>query len=176
MNKRIKCVRKNLKLTQTEFGIKIGLKQRTIADIESGRTTLTERNFEAICRVFNVNPEWLRDNIGEMFMPQKKNQYLDLLIEEYGLGNEHKVLIESILELPPEVWSSVIDWIKNCASKICLQNSDFARENRRRELEAKINQARQELAEMDMEYINMTNDSLACEKNVFDAKSETVQD
>ena len=175
INNRIKFIRKKNFLTQTEFGIKIGLKQRTIADIESGRTTLTERNFEAICRVFNVNPEWLRDNVGDMFMPQKKSQYLDLLIEEYGLGNEHKVLIESILELPPEVWSSVIEWIKNCASKICLQNSDFVRENRIRELEAQINQARQELAEMNMEYVDKTNDSLTCEKNIFNAENETIQ-
>ncbi len=174
MNKRVKNIRKKLKLNQTEFGIKIGLKQRTIADIESGRNTLTERNFEAICRVFNVNPEWLRNNVGEMFMPQKKSQYLDLLIEEYGLGNEHKVLIESILELPPEVWSSVIDWIKNCASKICPQNLDFARENRRRELEAQIHRAQQELAEMNTE-IDNTNDSLTCEKNIFSTESEPVQ-
>ena len=108
MHERVKHVRKTLELNQTEFGIKIGLKQRTIADIESGRNTLTERNFEAICRVFNVKPEWLRNNIGEMFMPQRKSQYLDLLVAEYGLNDEHKKLIESILELPPEIWSYVI--------------------------------------------------------------------
>ena len=62
-----------------------------------------------------------------------------------------------------------------CTSKICLQNSDFARENRRRELEAQINQARQELAEMNMEYVDKTNDSLTCEKNIFNTESETVQ-
>ena len=109
MKERIRQLRKDiLKLNQTEFGIKIGLKQRTIADIESGRNTLTERNFEAICRVFNVKPEWLRNNIGEMFMPQRKSQYLDSLVAEYGLNDEHKKLIESILELPPEIWSYVI--------------------------------------------------------------------
>lgn len=69
------------------------------------------------------------------------------------MGYEHKVLIESILELPPEVWSHVIDWIKKCASKICLQFSDFAKENRRLELETQINQARKELAEMNMDYV-----------------------
>ena len=72
INNRIKFIRKKNFLTQTEFGIKIGLKQRTIADIESGRTTLTERNFEAICRVFNVNPEWLRDNVGEICLCLRK--------------------------------------------------------------------------------------------------------
>lgn len=154
MNKRIKSIRKELKLNQTEFGIKIGLKQRTIADIESGRSTLTERNFDAICRVFNVNPEWLRNDVGEMFMPQKKNRYLDLLIEEYGFGNEHKVLMESILALSPEVCSQVINWVANCVVKIQPHLSDFAKENRRRELEAQINQAQQELAAMNMDYFD----------------------
>ena len=175
VGERIKKVRSAKKLNQTAFGKIIGLSQKAVSALEEDGGTVTERNFNIICEKFKVNPEWLRDNVGEMFMPQKKSQYLDLLIEEYGLGNEHKVLIESILELPPEVWSSVIDWIKNCASKICLQNSDFARENRRRELEAQINQARQELAEMNMEYVDNTTDSLTCEKNIFNAESETVQ-
>ncbi len=153
MNQRVKSIRKELKLNQTEFGIKIGLKQRTVADIESGRNKLTKRNFDSICREFNVNPEWLRNEVGEMFLPQKKSQYLDLLIKEYGLNNEHKVLIESILELPPEVWSHVIDWIKNCALKFCHPSSNFAKENRKRELEAQINKARQELAKINAEYV-----------------------
>lgn len=136
MNGRIRKVRKEFKLNQTEFGAKIGLKQRTIADIESGRNNLTERNFESICRVFNVNPDWLRYGVGEMFNPQKKNQYLDSLIEEYGLSNEHKILIESILELPPEMWGGIIDWIKKCSAKLNNISSEYAKENSRRELES----------------------------------------
>ena len=112
MNTRIKAIRKYFKLNQTEFGAKIGLKQRTIADIERGRNALTKRNFDNICRVFNVNPEWLKTGEGEMFNKKGKERYLELLIAEYNLKSEHKILLESILELPSELWQGVLDWIK----------------------------------------------------------------
>ena len=160
MNTRIKAIRKYFKLNQTEFGAKIGLKQRTIADIERGRNALTKRNFDNICRVFNVNPEWLKTGEGEMFNKKGKERYLELLIAEYNLKSEHKILLESILELPSELWQGVLDWIKNCAEKLNIQTSAQLKENRRRELEKQISDAQKELAKLDFGYIAKPDDQL----------------
>ena len=148
MNTRIKALRKYLKLNQTKFGEKIGLKQRTIADIERGRNSLTQRNFDNICRVFDVNPDWLKTGKGEMFNKKGRDRYLELLIAEYGLTSEHKILLESILELPPEMWQGVLNWIKNCAERLNIQTSAQLKENRRRELEKQIHDAQEELAKL----------------------------
>ena len=66
MNTRIKELRNYLKLTQKEFGLKIGLKS-SISEIENGNAPITERTIIAICQIFNVNEKWLRLGEGEMF-------------------------------------------------------------------------------------------------------------
>ena len=177
MNTRIKAIRKHFKLNQTKFGEKIGLKQRTIADIESGRNSLTQRNFDNICRVFNVNPEWLRNGKGEMLKKKDRMNYLDMLIAEYDLKSEHKILIESILELPPEMWQGVLDWIKNFSAKLDIQNSARLRENRRRELKRQIRNAKKELERLDSDYISKSDDELTREEahRILDEELDAVE-
>ena len=177
MNTRVKELRKYLKMNQTEFGEKIGLKQRTIADIERGRNSLTKRNFDNICRVFDVNSDWLKTGEGEMFHTKGRERYLELLIAEYGLQTEHKILLESILELPPEMWQSVLDWIKNCAEKLNVQTSAQLKENRRRELEKQIHDAQRELAQLDFNYISKTDEQLtrAEAHALLDAELDAVE-
>lgn len=77
MNERLKELRKTLKLTQKEFGEKIGVTNFTISDIEKGKLSLTERNLNLICERFNVNKEWLKNGTGEMFLP-------DLPVDEFS--------------------------------------------------------------------------------------------
>lgn len=67
MNNRIKEIRKKLNLTQEAFSSKIDLSRNFIAQVESGAKFPSDRTIKDICRVFNVNEEWLRTGIGEMF-------------------------------------------------------------------------------------------------------------
>lgn len=64
---RIRAVRKQLGLNQTDFGEKIGLKQTSLAQIETGARTATDRTTILICEKFNVNRVWLVEGRGEMF-------------------------------------------------------------------------------------------------------------
>lgn len=68
MKARIKSIRKALKLTQTEFGERIGLKGNTITGYENGLRTPSESIVLSICREFNVDEEWLRTGEGDMFV------------------------------------------------------------------------------------------------------------
>ncbi len=67
MNKRLKELRNTLELSQSSFAEKIGIKQTSYSDIETGRRELTERNLNLICREYNVNKDWLRNGNGNMF-------------------------------------------------------------------------------------------------------------
>lgn len=69
MNERIKSLRKELCLTQAKFAISLGLSQNFIAQIESGTKIPSDRTMKDICREFNVNEDWLRTGIGDMFNP-----------------------------------------------------------------------------------------------------------
>lgn len=73
MNKRLKKLRKALDLTQQEFADKIGIKRNSFANYETGRNTPIDAIIVSICREFNVNEKWLRDGIGEMFLPADRN-------------------------------------------------------------------------------------------------------
>lgn len=67
MNKRLKELRSKLGLSQAAFAEKIGIKQTSYSDIETGRRELTERNLNLICKEFNVDENWLRNGEGSMF-------------------------------------------------------------------------------------------------------------
>lgn len=67
MNKRLKELRNSLGFSQSAFAEKIGIKQTSYSDIETGRRELTERNLNLICKEFNVNEKWLRTGEGDMF-------------------------------------------------------------------------------------------------------------
>ena len=67
MNKRLKELRSKLGLSQSAFAEKIGIKQTSYSDIETGRRELTERNLNLICKEFSVDENWLRNGEGSMF-------------------------------------------------------------------------------------------------------------
>ena len=67
MNERIKILRKALGLTLEKFGINLGVTKAAISKIEKGERNITDQMFLAICREYNVSPDWLRTGTGEMF-------------------------------------------------------------------------------------------------------------
>ena len=149
VGERVKQLRQTLNLNQTKFGEKIGIGQQSVAGIESGTIALTPRNFDAICEKFNVNPDWLRDGVGEMFLPEKVETYLDKIVAEKNLSPEDRALIESILELPPEARKNVIDWAEKLIARIHRQETEQAKADERRVLEKQMADIQQRLAELD---------------------------
>lgn len=66
IKERIKILRKDiLKLTQTDFGNRIGVAKSTIAGYELGTRRPIDRAINSICREFNVSHAWLTEGIGE---------------------------------------------------------------------------------------------------------------
>lgn len=68
MNERLKELRKELKLSQKDFGAKLKLSPDMISLLEKGKRNFTERVISDICRVFDVNRTWLETGEGEMFI------------------------------------------------------------------------------------------------------------
>lgn len=67
MKNRIKQIRKDNKLTQVEFGERIGVKGNTITNYENGLRNPTDAVIKAICREFGVNDDWIRNGKGDMY-------------------------------------------------------------------------------------------------------------
>lgn len=116
MSQQLKNLRKELKLTQSEFGEKIGVTGAAISDIEKGRRKLIDRNISLICQKFHVNEEWLRYGTGEKYkfddLPTdelatalaiiEKEQFekiKSLLITYSKLDNNGKKVVNDFLDL-----------------------------------------------------------------------------
>lgn len=120
MNERIKELRKQLGMTQTEFGQKIGLSQRAIANLENGTTAVVKRNVDAICRAFNVNPSWLKTGEGDMFLETREGLIRDVA-EQFGLSDGDTILLRTFLSLPQEHRAGVLAWARNFAETLAAQ-------------------------------------------------------
>lgn len=74
MNERLKILRKSLGLTQTEFGKRIGMTMQGIQKWEKGKSKPQQSTIKALISTFNVNPDWLLNGTGEMFLDDASRQ------------------------------------------------------------------------------------------------------
>lgn len=99
---RIKILRKNyLKLSQTEFGERLGVTRSVINNIERELVELKEHMLKLICQTFNVNEDWLRYGNEPVF----KEQNLDLvkqMVDEYNLDEMDEMILTNFLRLNHE--------------------------------------------------------------------------
>lgn len=101
INERVKTLRKELQLNQTDFGNRIAIAQGYLTNIENGRRDVTEKTIKLICLQFNVNEKWLRTGEGEMFI-ENDNTILNDLSKQYNLSNADEALFRAFLKCSPE--------------------------------------------------------------------------
>ena len=81
MHNRILEVRKSEALSRAAFGERIGVSGDVINNLERGRVEIKDHIIKLICREFNVNEEWLRNGIGEMYIEMDDE---DRMMEDLG--------------------------------------------------------------------------------------------
>lgn len=77
ISERIKMIRNHFKLSQSEFGERIGLSRGAVVNLEMNRLknpgdqTL---RYNLICREFGINEEWLRTGKGPMLSAKTEEE------------------------------------------------------------------------------------------------------
>lgn len=105
INNRLKLLREKLNLTTRAFGAAINLSGGSITNMEKGTRNLTDRTISDICRVFDVNEDWLRYGSEPMFRPKKTidndlaERIADLIQTDDDLT---KAFIVELLKLTPD--------------------------------------------------------------------------
>jgi transcriptional regulator with XRE-family HTH domain len=110
MNERLKAVRKALKLSQAEFGGRIGVQNNTISRLESGERNFTDQMILSLCKEYAINEEWLRTGVGEMFK-STENPVIKQLAAEYHMSEKERLLFETAVETYfslPELYRRVV--------------------------------------------------------------------
>ena len=112
INERVKMIRKEKKLTMEAFGKQLGVTKVAISRIESGDRNVTDQMFLAICNTFNVNPDWLRDGIGEPFKEVTRNRRIEDFVRDI-LTNEPEGrkarLVDALASLDEEGWDKLYE-------------------------------------------------------------------
>lgn len=121
LNDRIKLIRKSIGLTQDEFGKRLGLTRGAITNIELNKTEPKPLLIDLICRIFNVNENWLRTGEGEMFMPltrsEKIAKFAGRILRDESPTFQRQ-LVELLAELDTEEWEMLERFAQKLAKKM----------------------------------------------------------
>lgn len=118
MKDRIRKLRKELGLSQSEFGDRIGIKQGSIAGYESGARTPLDTVITSICREYNVNEEWLKTGAGgdeNMFVKttpyQKAYNKFGYIMENSSPSKKAALtlLLELLYTIPDDKWDIIME-------------------------------------------------------------------
>lgn len=95
---RLRAIRKDQKLSQEEFGTRIGITRSAICNYESGTRPISEQVILAVCREFGVSETWLRDGLGEMYRIKEEGA-IAKLIAEYHCSNFEGDFLKSYFQM-----------------------------------------------------------------------------
>ena len=117
-NERVRALRKELGLTLQAFGDRLGVTRATVSRIENGVNNLSDQMVVSICREYGVSEEWLRDGIGEMFVPVTRNEKIarfagELMKDE--TPDFRRQLVEILADLNDEQWDALADFAEKLA-------------------------------------------------------------
>lgn len=134
---RIRILRKNLKLSQTEFGEKLGVSRTVIKNIELNVLARPDQKmslYKLICSTFNVNEEWLLNGVEPMFV-QPSTFSLDNLADQ--ASPIELEFIKAYFELDPNIRKTVIDhFASRLSSALAPDSQESVKAKIDREVEA----------------------------------------
>ena len=108
MEQRIRAIRKAQKLTQAEFGRRVGVKGNTVTNYEIGLRAPSEAVLRSICREFNVSELWLRTGEGEMTVQRSAGEEVSAFVgDALSRGEEDFRLrcLRGLARLTEEEWA-----------------------------------------------------------------------
>lgn len=117
-NERVKLVRTALGLNQTDFGDRLGVTVTAISKIELGKNAVTDQMFKAICREFNVDPVWMREGIGDMFIDDEGeiDNLIDVLMD--GENEVAKATFKALAKMGGDTWEQFGKIIRAIAKEL----------------------------------------------------------
>lgn len=107
LNERIKEVRKHFKLSQKDFAKELGISQRALSWGEQPNNNVPDSTIKALCVIFHVNEEWLRNGKGDMLQSDcfDLNQYL----KEKGCTELEMEIIKTYFEFDANTRQKVFE-------------------------------------------------------------------
>ena len=108
MKERIKTIRKNACLNQTEFADRIGASRDKVASYETGRVIPSDSILKLISKEFNVSFAWLKNGEGPMEDISDDSSVMRVIETYQALPDRLRSLVDALAEMDPE-WYKTLD-------------------------------------------------------------------
>lgn len=95
-------------LTKAKFAVEIGVSAAYVSQLCSGVREPSDRTISDICRIYNVNEQWLRTGEGEMHVKLTPSEELARFTAQ--LQNEdsfRRRVITALATLEPDAWDRI---------------------------------------------------------------------
>lgn len=98
INDRVAQVIAKSGITKTAFAARLNISQPTVSQICSGRCGVSDRTVSDICEKFGVSEVWLREGVGEMYVPKTREETIAELVGSAlnGSNDFKKAVIQMI--------------------------------------------------------------------------------
>ena len=122
LGERIKSVRKQNKLTQTEFAKSLGASRGMIVNVEMDKiSNMTAKKplLQLICDKYGINPAWLIDGEGEMMQDLSRDQEIIRAVSEMFTGDDSfkQDITSMLVKLQNEHWGLLKDMAQRLKEK-----------------------------------------------------------
>lgn len=125
MNKRIALVRKNAGLNQQDFAEKIGLTKNYVSLMETGARIPSDRTISDICRIFDIQDDWLRHGLEPMRAAKSREEEISELVGSAlnGSSDFKKAVIRMICSRTDKELEALEDALRNIYENIQKEKS-----------------------------------------------------
>lgn len=131
MKDRIKTIRTHEGKTQQEFADKLGLSRNFVSLLESGDRQPSDRTLDDICRLYNVNRQWLDTGEGEMYVPLSDVETIAKMLNDVAMDEPteawqqaRQTIIAALAEMPPKFWAEASDFLHALREKMPKSNGE----------------------------------------------------
>ncbi|BCD62247.1 hypothetical protein NitYY0826_C1123 [Nitratiruptor sp. YY08-26] len=116
---RIKKIRQELGLSQSELAQKLGIHKQMVSDVERGKQKSFNPQIEKkLISFFSLNPHWLLEGRGEMFMKDVSSSENGSTQDTYEtLSDEERVLLRYFRESPVHERLQILACIMQCLAQ-----------------------------------------------------------
>lgn len=114
MKDRIKVIRKDEDMTQTEFANELGFGKSTVVKWESGVTEPNAAAQKLICSTFDINEQWLLTGEGEKKVDRSDEDAIDAFcgdVKHLPADDPRRFIMKLLARLSDDDWIAIADII-----------------------------------------------------------------
>lgn len=121
INKKIAALIHAKGMNKSQFAESINVSPQFISAVCAGRKFPSDRTIADICRVYNVNEDWLRDGKGEPFIQLSREETIAEYVGRINgvhITDIEESIIKFMSETPVEEWESLASALRMFAETI----------------------------------------------------------